>query len=176
MSRAVEVMQLNRQAELELTPSQTLANFAKIIRRLTHAIKEIQKVSVGKDIPVEAPPLRGATRGANGAQSNGFVALEQTIEEDLSEEAAKTRALQRELLGEVDMAQFAIDPTADFTSAEAQVQAIAAAPSEDRVRMSTTVSVKGTAVAPVADGEGKKEKRREKGDDGRKKHKKPRRD
>lgn len=126
---------------------------------------------------MEARPLR--VPSANGiSNGNGFTPLEQTIEQDLSEDVNQAKALQRELLGSVDMAQYAIDPQADFSSAEAQVQAIANAGEGDRARLSTTVSIKGAApdLSAVNGSSEKKEKRKDKSGEAGKKHKKPRRD
>ncbi|EIW67515.1 hypothetical protein TREMEDRAFT_33355 [Tremella mesenterica DSM 1558] len=84
------------QTDLDLSPPQVLANFAKIIRRITHALKQIQKSSVSKDLPEERPIKKNAPT---------FKALEQTAEEDLQDDVKRARAVQRELLDSVDMTE-----------------------------------------------------------------------
>ena len=75
--------------------------------------------------------------------------------------------------------RFAIDPTTDFSSARAQVAALAGAAPGDKSRLSTTISVR-TEGAKASKGDKadkdtgkKKEKRRESGGGDAKRSKKP---
>ncbi|KAL1413093.1 N-acetyltransferase 10 [Vanrija albida] len=144
------------ETELGAPAHQVLALFGKLVRRATRHLEDIQKAAVGADLPAEAPSS-GPT----------FAPAATTVEEDIaeaaSEEKQRARAAQRELLGTLDMAEFAIDSGADFSQAEKQVEAIASAAPEMRSRLSTTVSVKGAA-APAAAPPAKKEKRKENGE------------
>lgn len=129
-------------------------------------------------------------KGTNA--SGGFRATEQTIEEDLADGRVQEESapLGNGLLDGVDLAEwvwsarwprqrltyrFAIDGSTDFSSAEAQVKALANATPAERARLSTTISVKNNDavdVPPKADKKRDKEKRRESGGGDSKKHKK----
>lgn len=99
------------ETELGLTSSQTLALFAKIIKRILGHLQDVRKAGVGRELPA----------GANGVHVNGtaegvevaiqppkkptFVAVQQTAEEELGEDVKRARVVQRELLDSVDMRQ-----------------------------------------------------------------------
>ncbi|ORY30593.1 putative nucleolus protein [Naematelia encephala] len=161
--------------ELVLTSTQTLALFGKIMRKVVKTLQDVRRQGMETEIPVEQVkvPLGSA---------NSFKPIEETVEQelrygreqgdggDVDVEVQRARAVQRELLDSVDMSQFAIDTSADFSSAQTQVAALAKAPPEVRSRLSTTISVKA-AKADTAEGDQAQEshkrdkgKRRESGD------------
>jgi N-acetyltransferase 10 len=156
-----------------LTSSQSLALFGKIVRRLTKHLQDIQKTSIGSDIPLHQPDVSTLVKGA--AASGGFKAVDQTIEEDLAEPQTveKLQAKEKKLLDGLDMAEFAIDGSADFSSAEAQIKALANATPAEKARLSSTITLKGSADSPKPAKKVEKGKRRESGGGDAKKHKKP---
>jgi N-acetyltransferase 10 len=82
-----------------------LALFGKIVRRLTKHLQDIQRLSLGQDIPLQQPAVSTLIKGANA--ESGFKATEQTIEEDLAdshgtEDVVSTR---ENLLEGVDLAE-----------------------------------------------------------------------
>lgn len=146
------------ETELGAPSHQVLALFGKLVRRATKHLQDIQKEAIGADLPAEAPIV---------ALKPAATTVAEDIAEAATEEKGRNRLAQRELLDSLDMAEFAIDAGADFTSAEKQVQAIAKATPEQRSRLSTTVSVKGSATADAAAAAPeKKEKRKENGGGG----------
>lgn len=166
------------ETELGLTSSQTLALFGKIVRRLTKHLQDVQKQSLGQDIPVHQPDVSSLIKGpgANG----GFGAVQQTIEEDLADdvgEQTSAAAPRDDMLDGVDMAEFAIDGSTDFSGAEAQIKALANATPAERARLSTTISLKATPADMSDNKDAKKQekvKRRESGGRDAKKLKKSR--
>ncbi|EAL17277.1 hypothetical protein CNBN1040 [Cryptococcus deneoformans B-3501A] len=129
--------------ELGITSTQTLALFGKVLRKMTKSLEDIRKASIASELPAE-PTLAG--RSANG--SNKFVALQQTIEQDLADSAVQlngedddaSKKEQRELLNTLNMEEFAIDQGGDWTEAEKQVERLASG--KGGTRLSSTVSVK----------------------------------
>jgi N-acetyltransferase 10 len=100
------------EGELGLTPSQVLALFAKIVRRIVKTLQDIQREGVGRDLPAEQ---EGVQRLGLAAQQS-FRPVEQSVEEELraekrqerddaDEEMTEDKAKQRELLDSVDLAQ-----------------------------------------------------------------------
>lgn len=99
------------EAELGLTPSQVLALFAKIVRRIVKTLQDIQREGVGRELPAEQSGVQ------NVPASQSFRPVEQSVEEelraekrqerdeDLDEEMRAERAKQKELLDSVDLAQ-----------------------------------------------------------------------
>lgn len=130
------------ETELGITSTQTLALFGKLLRKMTKSLEDIQKASIASELPAE-PTLAG--RSANG---NKFVALQQTIEQDLADSAVQlngedddaTKKEQRELLDTLNMEEFAIGQGGDWTEAEKQVERLASG--KGGARLSSTVSVK----------------------------------
>jgi N-acetyltransferase 10 len=167
-----------------LTSSQSLALFGKIVRRLTKHVQDIQKSSIGSDIPLHQPEISSLVKGATA--SGGFKAHAQTIDEDLAntqaeggdianpETVEKLQTAEKNLLEGIDMSQFAIDGSADFSSAEAQIKALANATPTEKSRLSSTVSLKSSAAAEAKPTKkADKVKRRESGGGDAKKNKKP---
>lgn len=130
------------ETELGITSTQTLALFGKLLRKMTKSLEDIQKASIASELPAE-PTLAG--RSVNG---NKFVALQQTIEQDLADSAVQlngedndaTKKEQRELLDTLNMEEFAIGQGGDWTEAEKQVERLASG--KGGARLSSTVSVK----------------------------------
>lgn len=130
------------ETELGITSTQTLALFGKLLRKMTKSLEDIQKASIASELPAE-PTLAG--RSVNG---NKFVALQQTIEQDLADSAVQlngedddaTKKEQRELLDTLNMEEFAIGQVGDWTEAEKQVERLASG--KGGARLSSTVSVK----------------------------------
>ena len=98
------------EGELGLTPSQVLALFAKIVRRIVKTLQDIQREGVGRDLPAEQSDVQRI-----GVQQS-FRPVEQSVEEELraekrqereetDEEMSEERAKQKELLDSVDLAQ-----------------------------------------------------------------------
>ena len=96
------------ETELGLTPSQTLALFAKILRRIVNHLQDIRKAGLGKDLPVEQDVQRNILPSSSGVMGSRR-AVEETVEEELgadaSEETKLARAAQKEYLDSVDMSQ-----------------------------------------------------------------------
>lgn len=130
------------ETELGITSTQTLALFGKLLRKMTKSLEDIQKASIASELPAE-PTLAG--RSVNG---NKFVALQQTIEQDLADSAVQlngedddaTKKEQRELLDTLNMEEFAIGQGGDWAEAEKQVERLASG--KGGARLSSTVSVK----------------------------------
>lgn len=152
------------EGELGAPSHQVLALFGKLIRRLVKHLQDIQKEALGADLPLEAPVSTIIKPAAK--------TVAEDIADAVSEEKSRARAAQRELLDAIDMDEFAIDTAADFSTAEKQIASVATA--QPGSRLSTTVSIKGTA-APSAPSAEKKEKRKENGSAGGKR-KKPKRE
>ena len=93
--------------ELELSAIQTLALFGKTLRRITKNLQDIQKASLGKDVPLERP------------EPESRKAVKETVEEELAEdvdeEVKRARAVQRELIDSMDMTECALRPNNRYT-------------------------------------------------------------
>ena len=90
------------ESELGLTPSQVLALFAKIVRRVVKTLEDIRRVGAGRDLPTDQEE----------APEKEWRPMEQTVEEELAEdqseitrEAREARLAQKEMLESVDLAQ-----------------------------------------------------------------------
>ncbi|CAK9780488.1 unnamed protein product [Cutaneotrichosporon oleaginosum] len=144
-------------SEFDKPSHQILANFGKLLRRITKVLQDIHRAAMEESEPVVAQPT--------------FTPAVMTVEEDIKEAEREERArvadgpksAQRELLDTLDMREYAINTEADFSTAEKQVRALATAAPQERARLNTTVSIKGAAPVeePKEKQEGKKEKRRE---------------
>ncbi|OCF39330.1 N-acetyltransferase 10 [Kwoniella heveanensis CBS 569] len=136
------------ETELGLTPTQTLALFGKILRKITKHLQDIQKASIASSLPTEP---------ARSSHLNGFTALSKTIEQDLEDSVPvsdEVKAAQKEALDAIDLEEYALPKDGDWSAAEQQVQRLAQSGEGDKARLSTTMSVK---VAQKADKEDKKE-------------------
>jgi N-acetyltransferase 10 len=103
--KPVEVLE----SELGLGASQSLALFAKVMRRIGERLNEIRKAGVGRDLPVDEPIvkrkglLEGASTDGAGIGNAGFEAVDETVEQELSGDVKRAREVQRELLDSMDM-------------------------------------------------------------------------
>lgn len=99
------------EGELGLIPSQVLALFSKIMRRIVKTLQDIRRLGAGRDLPVDEPQVKKL--GGASAGNDGWRPVEQTVEEELAAEptivlngeTAKVSDEQRELLDSVDLAQ-----------------------------------------------------------------------
>ncbi|WVR06569.1 hypothetical protein IAU60_003601 [Kwoniella sp. DSM 27419] len=142
--KSVEVLE----TELGITPTQSLALFGKILRKITKQLQDVQKASIASTLPTEP------TRPANG---NDFQALSNTIEQDLADSVPideEVKLAQKEAIDAIDLEEYALPKGGDWSAAEAQVQRLAQA--ADKGRLSTTMSVKVAAAAPEKAKEGAK--------------------
>ncbi|KAL7420494.1 N-acetyltransferase 10 [Cryptotrichosporon argae] len=165
--KRVEVLE----PELGITPTQSLALFAKLVRKFVAHFDALQKSAAADELEAERA---AAGAGTDGASETSAVQRARAIagnapEVDMGEELGaaaddERRRMQREMLDAVDLSQFAIDASADFSSAQTQVAALAAADPDQRARLNTTISVKTAPAAATAEpgAKGKKEKRKEK--------------
>lgn len=129
------------EGELSLPVSHALALFVKVIRKITKHLVDIQKVSIGADIPL-APPT-AISRVVDGGESTQWKPVETNVEDELNEagdEATKAlREKQREMIDSLDLSKYAInDANADWSVAEAQVSRLA------KGEGATVISVKTT--------------------------------
>ncbi|KIM44748.1 hypothetical protein M413DRAFT_442705 [Hebeloma cylindrosporum] len=130
------------ESELQLPVSQTLALFAKMIRKISKRLIDIQKAAISAEIPQANPHTISLSSrlegdGANtGTTDNVAAAMEEELDQAGSEVTNAMRERQREMLTSLDLKKYAIDDTqTDWTLAEAQVSNPA---------KSTVVSVKAT--------------------------------
>lgn len=93
------------ETELGLSSTQTLALFAKILKRIVNSLQEVRKLGAGRDIPTEEEARENVVNNSTGT----FRPVEETVEEELqgepSEEARQAKTIQRELLDSMDMSQ-----------------------------------------------------------------------
>lgn len=112
-------------AELNLPVSQTLAMFAKVVRKVTNSFRDL----VTKAIDAEMPVLKDdAVDEMDGVEKDDtFAPLEQTLEEDLEEGGAEVmselKAKQRELIDSLDLTKYAISQDAEWDTSKAAVKA-----------------------------------------------------
>ncbi|KIK34278.1 hypothetical protein CY34DRAFT_813025 [Suillus luteus UH-Slu-Lm8-n1] len=148
------------EGELSLPVSQALALFVKVIRKITKHLVEIQKASIGADIPLALPTT--TSRVGDGGEPTQWTPVETHVEDELNEagdEATKVlREKQREMIDSLDLSKYAInDASADWTVAEAQVSRLA------KGEGATIISVKTTEPAAgkkrKAEGEVEKDKK-----------------
>lgn len=134
------------EGELSLPVSQALALFVKIIRKITKHLVDIQKASIGADIPL-APPTT-TPRVGDGGEPTQWKPVETHIEDELNEagdEATKAlREKQREMIDSLDLSKYAInDTSADWSVAEAQVSRLAKGEGATVISVKTTESTTG---------------------------------
>lgn len=147
------------EGQLSLPVSQALALFVKVIRKITKHLVDIQKASIGADIPLALPTT--TSRVGDGGEPTQWKPVETHVEDELNEagdEATKAlREKQREMIDSLDLSKYAInDASADWTVAEAQVSRLA------KGEGATVISVKTTEPAGKkrkAEGEVEKDKK-----------------
>ncbi|WVN86405.1 uncharacterized protein L203_101569 [Cryptococcus depauperatus CBS 7841] len=129
--------------ELGLSSTQTLALVGKILRKITKALQDVYKEGIIAKLPAEAGVAGGRTQPS-------FVALQQTIEQDLADHQEgssssykrnrqEAKKEQRELMDTLDLSEYAIDQGGDWMEAEKQVAKLA---TTGGAGLSSTVSVK----------------------------------
>lgn len=145
--------------ELNLPIPQALSIFVKAIRRITQALKSIEKNQIAKDLN-----LNGKAKNSVQRKEGEFKAMEVSLEDELKE-AGEEDQKEREKKGNRiqlngDLAKYAIDddPVRDWTEAEEQVKRLNGVEGAN-----TTVSVKGSGSSKESN---TKEKRKGKDDKG----------
>jgi N-acetyltransferase 10 len=101
--------------ELSLPVSQTLAMFAKVVRKVSNYLRSIVASAIGETIPVARDDALDEMDGLP-TSSNGPVDDEDE-EEDAEEQNEKTIALrqkQRELIDALDLQKYAVSNDADW--------------------------------------------------------------
>ena len=89
------------QGELSLPVSQALALFVKVIRKITKHLVDIQKASIGADIPL-APPTTISRVGADGGSvPMQWKPVETNVEDELNEAGDEATKALREKQGEM---------------------------------------------------------------------------
>lgn len=146
------------ETELDVPVSQGLALFVKIMRKISRKLQDLQKTAAGAEIPTEAPEILrkvDANGEANVVGTSDWRPMPTTVEQDLEEvvdeETKKAKAMQRELIDQIDLAKYAIDDSTDWSEAQERVQQLATVDPDQRKRMSTVVTVKGAAPVKAAE-------------------------
>ncbi|RDB21639.1 RNA cytidine acetyltransferase [Hypsizygus marmoreus] len=130
------------ETELQITVSQGLALFVKVIRKISKRLVDIQKAAIS----AELPDVSAKSASSQGPTSMNWkpvaVSLEDELNEAGDEVTSALREKQREMIDSLDLQKYAIDDaTVDWTVAETQVTHIA----RTGGKASTIVSIKSTA-------------------------------
>lgn len=154
-------------SELDLPVPQTLALFVKAIRRITLALKSIEKNQVAKDLKLDGKAKNSVQR-KNG-EEGGFKPMEISVEDELrlaGQEDLKERK-EREIENEKDkglklnqdLKQYSIDndPERDWAEAENQIKRMSGVEGAN-----TTISVKGSGVGKATNLKEKRKGKEEK--------------
>ncbi|KAM5539482.1 hypothetical protein V8D89_006934 [Ganoderma adspersum] len=157
------------EAELSLPVSQALALFAKVVKKISKRLLDVQKEAISATIPDRRRADATTEAGEGGKKGAEFRPLETSLEEELEEagdEAARAlREKQRAMIDALDLTKYAInDASADWSTAETQVAKLSSSGAQGK---STLVSVKSAAVAGQkrkAEDAGKKEEKSGSGD------------
>ncbi|KAH9479353.1 RNA cytidine acetyltransferase [Psilocybe cubensis] len=148
------------EVELQLPAAQTLALFAKMIRKISKRLIDIRKAAISAELPqAKVTPLGDSTR-LEDMEGVATTMLDE-LDEAGNEVTTALKERQREMINALDLKKYAInDSGADWSLAEAQI----ANPGK-----STTVSVKSTVTvgqkrkaeegAPASNAGGPKEKK-----------------
>ncbi|KAL4249052.1 RNA cytidine acetyltransferase [Abortiporus biennis] len=155
------------EAELQVTVSQSLALFSKIIRKITKRLQDIQKAAISATIPEAPPRSHHHESTSNNVEGRSWKPVETSLNDELQEAGDEvTKALrekQRAMIDSLDLTKFAIadDGTTDWSMAESQVTKLASGGGGNK---STVVSVKSTAVVgqkrkATTDGDGNSAKK-----------------
>lgn len=111
--------------ELNLPVSQTLAMFAKIVRKVTNAFRTL----LTNAIDAEMPALKdNAVDDMDGVETEDrFVPLEQSLEDDLqqagSEVMNELKTKQRELIDSLDLTKYAISQDSEWDTSKSAAKA-----------------------------------------------------
>jgi N-acetyltransferase 10 len=101
------------ESELRVPVSQGLALFVKVMRKITRALRDIQKSALAEEIPLQEPEVQRNVGDGNedGVQqgTKDWRPMATTVEEDLEEvvdeETKLARAMQRELIDSIDLSK-----------------------------------------------------------------------
>ncbi|KAG5652226.1 hypothetical protein H0H81_005768 [Sphagnurus paluster] len=129
------------EAELQISVSQALALFVKVVRKITKRLVDLQKAAISADLPDAATKTI-----PQGPQPTDWKPVAVSLEDELNEAGEEVttalREKQREMIDALDLKKYAIDDaTVDWSVAEEQVSHIGRAGG----KASTIVSVKSTA-------------------------------
>ncbi|KAI0263903.1 GNAT acetyltransferase 2-domain-containing protein [Gloeopeniophorella convolvens] len=111
------------EAELQLPVSQTLALFAKLVRKISGKLQDIQKAAISATIPTAATGASAPAPTLTSDAERGLKTLEAELDAAGDEATTALREKQRAMLDALDISRYAIDDTAtDWSAAEAQVR------------------------------------------------------
>ncbi|KAG5643732.1 hypothetical protein DXG03_009722 [Asterophora parasitica] len=132
------------ETELQISVSQALALFVKVIRKIGKRLVDLQKAAISADLPDASSNVTRDT--VQGPKATDWQPVPSSLEDELNEagdEATSAlREKQREMIDALDLKRYAIDDAAvDWSAAESQVSHIACTGG----KASTIVSVKSTA-------------------------------
>jgi N-acetyltransferase 10 len=104
------------QAELDLPVNQALAQFSKLIRKVTKQLQEIQRSAISATVPHETTVVERklVTNAASGGATSDWRPMEQTIDDELREAGdevtGKMREVQREMVDALDLSKCVVLP------------------------------------------------------------------
>jgi len=125
------------ETELQLPVSQTLALFAKIVRKISKHLIDVQKAAISATIPDRSAGPRVGDESWRPVQE----AVDQELNEAGNEVTSALREKQRAIIDSLDLRKYAIDDaSADWSLAETQIATMGKG-------KSTVVSFKATATA-----------------------------
>lgn len=135
------------EAELQLPVSQALALFAKLIRKISGKLQDIQKAAISSTIRAPAPAQLSqdpsTTVSLVADAERGLKTMEAELDAAGNEATSALREKQRAMIDALDLSQYAIDDaSADWSVAEAQVRNTLTGDARGK---STVVSVKATS-------------------------------
>lgn len=102
--------------ELDLPVNQALAQFSKLIRKVTKQLQDIQRSAISATVPHEATVVERklVTNAASGGATSDWRPMEQTIDDELreagDEATQKMRELQREMVDALDLSKCVARP------------------------------------------------------------------
>lgn len=117
-------------AELHLPVNQTLAMFAKIVRKVTSHFRSIVSDAIDAEMP-EVKDKLVQELNEDGGEEEQFVGLEQTLEDDLKEAGkevlSELKQKQKELIDSLDLSKYAISQDdADWAASQKAIKKAAA--------------------------------------------------
>ncbi|KAF8074167.1 GNAT acetyltransferase 2-domain-containing protein [Lyophyllum atratum] len=127
------------ESELQITVSQGLALFVKVVRKISKRLVDLQKAAISAELP---QPSANAIQGPKATDWQPVTtSLEDELNEAGDEATTALREKQREMIDALDLGKYAIDDGGvDWSVAEGQVSTIA----RSGGKASTIVSVKST--------------------------------
>lgn len=113
--------------ELNLPVNQTLAMFAKIVRKVTNSFRELLTKAIDAEMPFLADNAVNEMDGV--VKEDQFVALEQTLEDELQEGGTEVmnelKAKQKELINSLDLTKYAISQDSEWDTSKSAAKAAA---------------------------------------------------